>query len=56
MSQPGKLYDVVKTHKENYPIRPVLSAINILEYNLGKTNKLHVSCLTNIVFHHRINF
>ena len=27
---------VVKTHKENYPTRSVLSAINTPEYNLAK--------------------
>ena len=35
-SQPGKLYGVVKTHKDNYPMRPVLSAVNTPEYNLAK--------------------
>ena len=35
-AQPGKLFGMVKTHKNNYPIRPVLSAINTPEYNLTK--------------------
>ena len=35
-SQPGKLYGMVKNHKKNCPMRPVLSAINTPEYNLAK--------------------
>ena len=45
-SQPGKLYGVVKTHKQNYPMRPVLSAINTPEYNLAKWLEKQIkSCL-----------
>ena len=35
-SQPGKLYGMAKNHKQNCPLRPVLSAINTAEYNLSK--------------------
>ena len=40
------LYGVVKTHKQNYPMRPVLSAINTPEYNLAKWLEKQIkSCL-----------
>ena len=35
-TQPGKMYGFAKNHKENCPLRPVLSAINTPEYNLCK--------------------
>ena len=35
-SQPGKMYGMAKNHKENCPMRPVLSAINTPEYYLAK--------------------
>jgi len=35
-SRPGKLYRTVKVHKENYPIRPVVSMIRTPEYKLAK--------------------
>ncbi len=35
-STPGILYGLPKTHKEGYPMRPILSAINTFNYNLAK--------------------
>lgn len=35
-SQPGKLYGMVKVHKDGNPVRPVISMINTAEYNLAK--------------------
>ena len=35
-TQPGKLYGLCKVHKDNYPMRPVVSMINTPEYNLSK--------------------
>ena len=35
-SSPGKLYGLVKVHKENYPLRPVCSMINTPEHCLAK--------------------
>ena len=35
-SSPGKLYGLCKVHKENYPLRPVISMINTPEYMLAK--------------------
>ena len=33
---PGILYGLPKVHKENYPMRPILSAINTHTYNMSK--------------------
>ena len=35
-SSPGKLYGLVKVHKENNPLRPVCSMINTPEHCLAK--------------------
>ena len=35
-SQPGKLYGLCKVHKENFPLRPVVSMINTAEYKLAQ--------------------
>ena len=35
-SRPGILYGLPKVHKENCPIRPILSAIGTAGYNLSK--------------------
>jgi hypothetical protein len=35
-SFPGKLYGLCKIHKDNYPLRPVVSMINTSEYKLAK--------------------
>ena len=35
-SQPGKMYGMAKNHKDNCPLRPVLSAINTPEYRICK--------------------
>ena len=35
-SQPGKLYGLCKVHKDNFPMRPIVSMINTPEYNLSK--------------------
>ena len=32
----GKLYGTCKVHKENYPLRPIVSMINTPEYNLAR--------------------
>ncbi len=32
----GILYGLPKIHKEGYPMRPILSAINTFNYNLAK--------------------
>ncbi|CAF3650056.1 unnamed protein product [Rotaria sp. Silwood1] len=41
-SNPGRLYGLPKIHKDNIPLRPVLSAIGTFNYGLGKA-------LTNIL-------
>ena len=35
-SSPGKLYGLCKVHKDNYPLRPVISMLNTPEYELAK--------------------
>ena len=35
-SQPGKLYGLCKVHKEDFPLRPVISMIGSGEYDLAK--------------------
>ena len=35
-SSPGKIYGMVKVHKKDYPLRPVVSMLNTPEYNLAK--------------------
>ena len=35
-SQPGKICGLAKVHKENTPLRPVVSMIRTAEYNLAK--------------------
>ena len=35
-SQPGKLYGLCKLHKQNFPMRPVVSMVNTPEYELSK--------------------
>ena len=35
-SQPGKMYGMAKVHKDNCPLRPVVSMLNTAEYNLAK--------------------
>lgn len=35
-SQPGKVYGMVKVHKNGNPVRPVISMINTAEYSLAK--------------------
>ena len=35
-SQPCKIYGLAKVHKENTPLRPVVSMIRTTEYNLAK--------------------
>ena len=35
-SQPGLLYGLPKTHKQDVPLRPILSAINTFNYKLAK--------------------
>ena len=35
-SKPGKIYGKCKTHKPNYPLRPVVSMISTAEYELAK--------------------
>jgi hypothetical protein len=42
-SNPGRLYGLPKIHKENIPLRPVLSAIGTFNYNLGKVLKQMLS-------------
>ena len=49
-AQPGKLYGMVKTHKNNYPMRPVLSAINTPEYNLAKWLETQIKTCLNDKF------
>ena len=41
-SSPGKLYDLCKIHKVNYPLRPVVSMINTPECNLAKFLDNHI--------------
>ena len=35
-SNPGRLYGLPKVHKENYPLRPILSAIGTANYGVAK--------------------
>ena len=35
-SKPGRIYGLVKVHKNNYPLRPVISMIDSPEYELAK--------------------
>ena len=35
-SQPGIIYGMANVHKENIPLRPVVSMIRTAEYNLAK--------------------
>ena len=35
-STPGRIYGLVKVHKNNYPLRPVISMIDSPEYELAK--------------------
>ena len=35
-SSPGQLYGLCKVHKDNYPLRPVISMLNTPEYELAK--------------------
>ena len=35
-SKPGKLYGLAKVHKDNTPLRPVVSMVGTLEYKLAK--------------------
>ena len=46
-SQPGRLYGMAKVHKNNCPMRPVLSAINTPEYHLAKWLESQVKPLLN---------
>lgn len=33
---PPKIYDLVKGHKENFPLRPIVPCINSPTYNIDK--------------------
>ena len=35
-TNPGRLYGLPKVHKPNYPLRPILSAVKTVSYNLAK--------------------
>ena len=35
-SQPGKIHGLAKVHKDNTPLRPAVSMIRTVEYNLAK--------------------
>jgi len=35
-SAPGKIYELIKVCKENYPARPVVSMVNTPEYHLAE--------------------
>lgn len=50
-SNPGRLYGLPKIHKDDVPLRPVLSAIGTYNYGLGKALK---QILSNIVKNKRI--
>ena len=47
-SQPGKIYGLCKVHKDNYPLRPVVSMVGTAEYELAKFMdswiKPHIPC------------
>ena len=36
-SKPGRIYNLVKVHKNNYPLRPIISMIDAPEYELAKS-------------------
>lgn len=44
-SQPARLYGLPKLHEQNYPLRPVMSAIKTVGYGLGKVLTSHLSYL-----------
>ena len=46
-SQPGKLYGMAKNHKDNCPMRPVLSAVNTPEYHLAKWLEKNIKLYLN---------
>ena len=35
-SRPGRLYGLVKVHKQGNPLRPIISAIGMFNYNVAK--------------------
>ena len=43
---PGVLYGLPKVHKANHPLRPILSAINTVGYNISKFLVPILGCLT----------
>jgi hypothetical protein len=45
-SNPGRLYGLPKVHKQNVPLRPVLSSIGTFNYGLGKAL---TQMLTNVL-------
>ncbi len=45
-SRPGRLYGLPKIHKDNIPLRPVVSAVGTYNYGLGKLLK---QMLSNVV-------
>lgn len=45
-SIPGTMYGLVKTHKNGYPVRPIVSSINTFNYNLSKFLVTYLSPLT----------
>lgn len=44
-SRAARLYGLPKTHKQNYPLRPVMSAIKTVGYGLGKVLTFRLSHL-----------
>ena len=49
-SQPGILYGLPKVHKDNYPLRPILSAIGTHSYKLAKYLVPMLSQITQNVY------
>ncbi|CAF3867582.1 unnamed protein product, partial [Rotaria sp. Silwood1] len=51
-SRPARLYGLPKLHKpnENYPLRPVMSAIKTVGYGLGKMLKNRLSHLRTSLY------
>ncbi|XP_042892250.1 uncharacterized protein LOC122266530, partial [Penaeus japonicus] len=57
-SKPGVIYGLPKIHKENTPLRPILSAIGTANYNISKFLVPKLKCLTTNVhtIHDTVSF
>ena len=51
----ARMYGLPKTHKENYPMRPVVSCINSPTYFLAKTSLSILTCLFVLILYRKRN-